>query len=72
MVRLIGTVDLTSGYFQMPVKKEAIPKRLLSANKATSIIQLRHFREPCFALHEMQWLMGLINIDAIIVFGKDI
>lgn len=78
---LFSTFDLTSGYFQIPVKKEDIPKTAFACkygqfemtrmpfglNNSASTFQ----RTMELALHGLQWVTCLIYIDDIIVFGKD-
>ena len=78
---LFSTMDLTSGYFQIPVKSEDIPKTAF-------VCKYSHFemtRMPCglnnaastfqrtmeMALQGLQWVTCLIYIDDVIVFGKD-
>ena len=74
-------MDLTSGYFQIPVKREDIPKTAFvckyghfemtrmpfGLNNAASTFQ----RTMELALQELQWVTCLIYIDDVIVFGKD-
>lgn len=80
--RFFSTFDLTSGYFQIPLKEEDIPKSAFvckyghfemkrmpfGLNNAASTFQ----RTMELALQELQWLTCLIYIDDIIVFGKDL
>ena len=79
---LFSTFDLTSGYFQIPVKKTDIPKTAFvckyghfemtrmpfGLNNSASTFQ----RTMEMALQGLQWVSCLIYIDDIIVFGKDI
>ncbi|MCG8032791.1 MAG: retroviral-like aspartic protease family protein, partial [Candidatus Thiodiazotropha taylori] len=79
---LFSTFDLTSGYFQIPVKKTDIPKTAFvckyghfemlrmpfGMNGSASTFQ----RTMELALQGLQWVTCLIYIDDIIVFGKDI
>ncbi|XP_052767945.1 uncharacterized protein LOC128208425 [Mya arenaria] len=77
---LFRSQDLTSGYFQIPLREEDIPKH-------TSACKLGHYettRMPFglsnasgtsqrmmeLALHRLQWVTCLVYIDDIIVFGK--
>ena len=76
-----STFDLTSGYFQIKLKEEDIPKSAFvckyghfemtrmpfGLNSAASTFQ----RTMEMALQGLQWLTCLIYIDDIIVFGKD-
>ena len=78
---LFSTMDLTSGYFQIPVKSEEIPKTAFvckyghfemtrmpfGLNNAASTFQ----RTMEMALQGLQWVTCLIYIDDVIVFGKD-
>ena len=78
---LFSTMDLTSGYFQIPVKSEDIPKSAFvckcghfemtrmpfGLNNAASTFQ----RTMEMALQGLQWVTCLIHIDDVIVFGKD-
>ena len=78
---LFSTMDLTSGYFQIPVKREDIPKTAFvckyghfemtrmpfGLNNAASTFQ----RTMELALQGLQWVTCLIYIDDVIVFGKD-
>ncbi|MEW8104750.1 MAG: reverse transcriptase family protein [Candidatus Thiodiazotropha endolucinida] len=77
---LFSTFDLTSGYFQIPVKKTDIPKTAFvckyghfemtrmpfGLNNSASTFQ----RTMEMALQGLQWVSCLIYIDDIIVFGK--
>ena len=76
-----STFDLTSGYFQIKLKEEDIPKSAFvckyghfemtrmpfGLNSAASTF----LRTMEMALQGLQWLTCLIYIDDIIVFGKD-
>ena len=76
-----STFDLTSGYFQIPLKKEDIPKNAFvckyghfemtrmpfGLNNAASTFQ----RTMEMVLQGLQWITCLIYIDDIIVFGRD-
>ena len=76
-----STFDLTSGYFQIPLKKEDIPKSAFvckyghfemtrmpfGLNNAASTFQ----RTMEMVLQGLQWITCLIYIDDIIVFGRD-
>ena len=78
---LFSTMDLTSGYFQIPVKSEDIPKTAFvckyghfemtrmpfGLNNAASTFQ----RTMEMALQGLQWVTCLIYIDDVIVFCKD-
>ncbi|MCG8046377.1 MAG: RNase H-like domain-containing protein, partial [Candidatus Thiodiazotropha endolucinida] len=78
---LFSTFDLTSGYYQIPLKKEDIPKSAFvckfghfemtrmpfGLNSAASTFQ----RTMELALAGLQWLTCLIYIDDIIVFGRN-
>ena len=78
---LFSTLDLTSGYFQIPLKEEDIPKSAFvckyghfemtrmpfGLNNSASTFQ----RTMEMALQGLQWVTCLIYIDDIIVFGKD-
>ena len=78
---LFSTFDLTSGYFQIPLKEEDIPKSAFvckyghfemtrmpfGLNNSASTFQ----RTMEMALQGLQWVTCLIYIDDIIVFGKD-
>jgi hypothetical protein len=75
---LFRSLDLTSGYFQIPLKKEDIPKSASSCkfgqyemvrmpfglNKAASTFQ----RTMELALQGLQWVTCLVYIDDIIIF----
>ena len=79
--QLFSTFDLTSGYFQIPLKKEDIPKNAFvckyghfemtrmpfGLNNSASTFQ----RIMELALQGLQWITGLIYIDDIIVFGRN-
>ena len=79
--KLFSTFDLTSGYFQIPLKVEDIPKSAFvckyghfemtrmpfGLNNAASTFQ----RTMEMALQGLQWITCLIFIDDIIVFGKN-
>ena len=72
--------DLTSGYFQIPLKEEDIPKSAFvckyghfkmtrmpfGLNNSASTFQ----RTMEMALQGLQWITCLIYIDNIIVFGR--
>ena len=78
---LFSTMDLTSGYFQIPIKREDIPKTAFvckyshfemtrmpfGLNNAASTFQ----RTMELALQGLQWVTCLIYIGDVIVFGKD-
>lgn len=78
---LFSTFDLTSGYFQIPVKEEDISKTAFvckyghfemtrmpfGLNNSASTFQ----RTMEMALQGLQWVTCLIYIDDIIVFGKN-
>ena len=78
--QLFSTYDLTSRYFQIPLKEEDIPKSAFvckyghyemtrmpfGLNNAASTFQ----RTMEMALQGLQWVTCLIYIDDIIVFGK--
>ena len=78
---LFSTFDLTSGYFQIPLKEEDIPKSSFvckygqlemtrmpfGLNNSASTFQ----RTMEMALQGLQWITCLIYIDDIIVFGKN-
>ena len=78
---LFSTFDLTSGYFQIPLVEEDIPKSAFvckyghyemtrmpfGLNNAASTFQ----RTMEMALSGLQWITCLIYIDDIIVFGKN-
>ena len=77
---LFSTFDLTSGYFQIPLKEEDIPKSAFvckyghfemtqmpfGLNNSASTFQ----RTMEMALQGLQWITCLIYIDDIIVFGR--
>ena len=79
--KLFSTFDLTSGYFQIPLKKEDIPKSAFvckygqfemtrmpfGLNNSASTFQ----RTMEMALQGLQWITCLIYIDDVIVFGKN-
>ena len=76
-----STFDLTSGYFQIPLKEADIPKSAFvckyghfemlrmpfGLNNAASTFQ----RTMELALQGLQWVTCLIYIDDIIVFGRN-
>ena len=76
-----STFDLTSGYYQIPLKKEDIPKSVyvckyghfemtrmpFGLNSAVSTFQ----RTMELALQGLQWVTCLIYIDDIVVYGKN-
>ena len=78
---LFSTFDLTSGYFQIPLKEDDIPKSAFvckyghfemtrmpfGLNNAASTFQ----RTMELALQGLQWITCLIYIDDIIVFGRN-
>lgn len=78
---LVSTFDLTSGFYQIPLKKEDIQKSAFVCkfghfemtrmpfrlNNAASTFQ----RTMELALSGLQWLTRLIYIDDIIVFGRN-
>ena len=78
--KLFSTFDLTSGYFQIPLKETDIPKSAFvckyghfemtrmpfGLNNAASTFQ----RTMELALQGLQWITCLIYIDDIIVFGR--
>ena len=77
---LFSTFDLTSGYFQIPLKQEDIPKSAFvckyghfemtrmpfGLNNSASTFQ----RTMEMALQGLKWITCLIYIDDIIVFGR--
>ena len=77
----LSTFDLTSGYFQIPLKEEDIPKSSFvckygqfemtkmpfGLNNSASTFQ----RTMEMALQGLKWITCLIYIDDIIVFGKN-
>ena len=78
--KLFSTFDLTSGYFQIPLKEEDITKSAFvckyghfemtrmpfGLNNAASTFQ----RTMELALKGLQWVTCLIYIDDIIVYGR--
>ncbi|MEW8546417.1 MAG: reverse transcriptase family protein, partial [Candidatus Thiodiazotropha sp.] len=76
-----STFDLTSGYYQIPLKQEDIPKSAFvckyghfemtrmpfGLNSAASTFQ----RTMELALQGLQWVTCLIYIDDIVVYGKN-
>ena len=78
---LFSTFDLTSGYFQIPVKREDVPKTSFvckygqfemtrmpfDLNNSASTFKRTMER----ALQGLQWVTCLIYIDDIIVYGQD-
>ncbi|MCG7875456.1 MAG: reverse transcriptase family protein, partial [Candidatus Thiodiazotropha endolucinida] len=78
---LFSTFDLTSGYFQIPLKEEDVPKSAFvckyghfemlrmpqGLNNSASTFQ----RTMEMALQGLQWITCLIYIDDIIVFGRN-
>ena len=78
---LFSVFDLTSGYFQIPLKEDDIPKSAFvckygqfemtrmpfGLNNAASTFQ----RTMELALRGLQWITCLIYIDDIIVFGRN-
>ena len=78
---LFSTFDLTSGYFQIPLKEEDIPKSAFvckyghfemtkmpfGLNNAASTFQ----RTMELVLQGLQWETCLIYIDDVIVYGKN-
>ena len=78
---LFSSFDLTSGYFQIPLKKEDIPKSAFCCkfghfemtrmpfglNNASGTFQ----RTMELALQGLQWVTCLVYIDDIIVFGEN-
>ena len=77
---LFSTFDLTSGYFQIPLREEDIPKSAFACkyghyemtrmpfglNNSASTFQ----RTMELALQGLQWEICLIYIDDVIVFGS--
>ncbi len=77
---LFSSFDLTSGYFQIPLRKEDIPKSAFCCkfghyemtrlpfglNNAASTFQ----RTMELALEGLQWITCLVYIDDIIVFAS--
>ena len=80
--KLFSTFDLTSGYFQIPVKSEDIPKTAFVTKYGLYEFTSMPFglcnsaatfqRVMEIALSGLQWLTCLIYIDDIIVFGNDV
>ena len=78
---LFSSFDLTSGYFQIPLKKEDIPKSAFCCkfghyemtrmpfglNNASGTFQ----RTMELALQGLQWVTCLVYIDDVIVFGEN-
>ena len=78
---LFSSFDLTSGYYQIPLKKEDIPKSAFCCkyghyemtrmpfglNNASGTFQ----RTMELALQGLQWVTCLVYIDDIIVYGED-
>lgn len=78
---LFSSFDLTSGYFQIPLKKDDIPKSAFCCkfghyemtrmpfglNNASGTFQ----RTMELALQGLQWITCLVYIDDIIVFGEN-
>ena len=78
---LFSSFDLTSGYFQIPLKKEDIPKSAFCCkfgqfemtrmpfglNNAASTFQ----RTMELALQGLQWITCLVYIDDIIVYAEN-
>ena len=78
---LFSSFDLTSGYFQIPLREEDIPKSAFvckygqfemtrmpfGLNNAASTFQ----RTMELALQGLQWVTCLVYIDDVIVFGKN-
>ena len=76
-----STFDLTSGYYQVPLKENNIPKSAFVCkyrhyemthmpfrlNSAASTFQ----RTMELALQELQWVTCLIYIDDIVVYGRN-
>ena len=76
-----STFDLTSGYYQVPLKEEDIPKSAFvckyghyemtrmpfGLNSAASTFQ----RTMELALQGLQWITCLIYIDDVVVFGRN-
>lgn len=79
--KLFSIFDLTSGYFQIPLKEADNPKSAFvckygpfemtgmpfGLKNAASTFQ----RTMELALQRLQWVTGLIYIDDIIVFGRN-
>ena len=79
--KYFSSFDLTSGYFQIPLKEEDIPKSAFCCkfghyemtrmpfglNSAASTFQ----RTMELALQGLQWVTCLVYIDDIIVYGAD-
>ncbi|XP_052778481.1 uncharacterized protein LOC128215916 [Mya arenaria] len=77
-----SSLDLTSGYFQIPLKKEDVPKSAFACkfgqyemvrmpfglNNAASTFQ----RTIELVLQGLQWETCLVYIDDIVVFGSDL
>ncbi|MCG8110539.1 MAG: reverse transcriptase family protein, partial [Candidatus Thiodiazotropha endolucinida] len=78
---LFSTFDLLSGYFQIPVKEEDIPKtafvckyghyEMTRMPQGLNSSALTFQRTMELALQGLQWVTCLIYIDDIIVFGKN-
>ena len=80
--KLFSTFDLTSGYFQIPVKSEDLPKTVFVTKYGLYEFTAMPFglrysaatfqRVMEIAFNGLQWLTCLIYIDDIIVFGNDV
>ena len=75
--RWFSTFDLTSGYYQIPLKKEDIPKSAFVCKYGHFEMTRMPFglnstfqRTMELALHGLQWVTCLIYIDDIVVFGR--
>lgn len=78
---IFSTLDLTSGYFQVPVREEDIPKTAFTTKHGLFEFTSTPFgmtnsgatfqRVMELALKGLQWQTCIIYIDDIIVFGSD-
>ncbi|MCG8112252.1 MAG: reverse transcriptase, partial [Candidatus Thiodiazotropha taylori] len=79
--KLFSTFDLTSGYFQIPLKEEDIPKSAFVCKYGQFEMLRMPFGLNCsastfqrtmeLALAGLQWSTCLIYIDDIIVYGRN-
>ncbi|XP_053401636.1 uncharacterized protein LOC123522917 [Mercenaria mercenaria] len=80
-VSLFSSFDLTSGYFQIPLKKEDIPKSAFTCKYGLFDMKRIPFglsnssstfqKTMELVLQGLQWQTCLVYIDDIIVFGAD-